>query len=191
MDREETLKHPKCPDWLKRASWEGNVAISLYGAVIWCNGVWKRGIWGGGVWENGTWHDGVWEGGEWEGGEWERGIWRDGIWKNGTWHNGVWRGGTWYRGVWRYGQWDGGVWLGGKWLGGASSVIRTKYAPRILDYGDIQIGCKIKSAEQWLEWLDSDEEYDTPRNSEEWSEIEDAIRLACFKVELLEKRKGK
>lgn len=194
MNREETLKHPKCPQWLKDADWGGNVEV-IYGELVWHHGVWHGGewlggIWCGGVWRGGIWHRGIWRGGTWRGGTWRGGTWHHGEWRGGTWCGGTWCGGEWHDGIWCYGKWRGGNWKRGEWRDGISSITRTKYIPIIHSSGDIEIGCETKSAKEWLKWLDSGKEYETPRDSKEWLELEEAIRVACFKVELLEKRKN-
>jgi len=87
MNREEAIKHQHCPQWLKDATWEGEVDLES-GRVIWHSGVWEDG-----VWHDGEWEDGVWYGGEWKGGVWHRGVWHGGVWCDGVWREGEWRGG--------------------------------------------------------------------------------------------------
>ena len=38
------------------------------------------------------------------------------------------------------------------------------------------VGCKEKTAQEWEEWLLSDEEFDTPRGTQEFKQIEACIR---------------
>ena len=40
----------------------------------------------------------------------------------------------------------------------------------------IKVGCKEKTATEWIKWLKSDEEYDTKRGTEEFKQIEACIR---------------
>jgi hypothetical protein len=43
--------------------------------------------------------------------------------------------------------------------------------------GNIIIGCKRKTIEQWTEWFAGTETYSTPRNTEEFKRIQ-----ACFEA---------
>ncbi len=198
MNRSETIKHPNCPQWLKDADWKGDVTIDDSGFVTFHKGTWKDGMWCDGTWCDGTWCDGNWEGGNWKGGNWEggnwkggnwesgtwmRGIWKSGAWKSGdwysgTWCDGTWEGGTWYNGAWKDGTWMsgvwyGGAWRGGKWLNGFVFVETSCNCQLFLNNttNEIKIGCKIKTAADWYKWFDSNEEYDTPRNSKEFKQI--------------------
>lgn len=42
----------------------------------------------------------------------------------------------------------------------------------------IKVGCEMKTFQEWLDWLDSDEEFETPRDSDEFKKIETAIRCS-------------
>jgi len=79
MNREQAIAYPHCPEWLKLADWEGDVAINEHGLVIF-----NHGIWHGGTWMNGVWFDGLWEDGTWMNGYWKSGAWLDGEWMDGV-----------------------------------------------------------------------------------------------------------
>ena len=44
--------------------------------------------------------------------------------------------------------------------------------------GLIEVGCVQKTAPEWLEWLDSEEEFETPRSHEDFKRIRAAILAA-------------
>ena len=48
-------------------------------------------------------------------------------------------------------------------------------------------GCVIKKVSEWVEWLKGEEEFETPRNSEEFKIIEMALNLAIEQHRLLNK----
>jgi len=154
MNREEAIKHQHCPQWLKDATWEGEVDLES-GQVIWHGGVWYGGEWEDGVWNRGKWHGGKWHNGEWYGGEWYGGEWEDGVW-----HNGEWYGGIWYGGLWKSGEWHGGT---------RAPMSRW----HVYDCGDngVRIGCKNKTIPEWDAWFAGDEEFETKRGTEEFKQI--------------------
>ena len=117
-----------------------------------------------------TWEDGIWKGGIWE-----YGIWKDGIWEYGTWKGGIWKGGTWKGGTWKDGTWkDGFIQIGKcKWL------VFYNYKKQI-----VKIGCKENSIANWVDWFNSDDEFETKRNTKEFSEIYNSFLLAKLAIEL-------
>ena len=115
----------------------------------------------------------------WKGGTWENGIWKDGIWKRGTWKDGAWEGGTWEDGTWEGGIWEGGIWERGLW----EFVSLCKWSIRY-SLDTIIIGCKTKSIPEWIGWLVTDEEYQTPRDSVQFEHIKDAILSIKFITDL-------
>jgi hypothetical protein len=162
------------PDWLKAASVLDEDVEIVNGSVIW-----KDGIWRGGTWKDGTWKGGIWRGGTWKDGTWLGGLWLGGIWEDGTW-----RGGTWRDGIWRGGTWRGGIWRGGTWVAGYQAPVRCKWSVRITPDYQVKVGCKVKTIEEWEAWLDSDEEFETPRSSPEFARIRNAIKVACLSAKL-------
>ena len=116
---------------------------------------------------------------------WHSGTWKSGIWCSGVWKRGVWKRGIWQRGTWQNGVWEGGVWKRGVWESGTQSAIRAMYIPLITNEGQIAVGCKTKSPEEWKKWLDSDEEYNTKRSDKEFASISMAIKIAIFSCELM------
>jgi hypothetical protein len=68
--------------------------------------------------------------------------------------------------------------LSGADLRGADLPIFCKWEYSIVE-NKIKIGCKIKTIEEWEEWLNSDEEYMTKRNENDFKRIEATIR-ACI-----------
>jgi len=161
MKYEDAIKDPRCPRWLKDANVEhADIEFTELDRVIWNNGRWE-----GGTWRNGIWKDGRWEGGRWEGGLWEGGIWVGGRWEGGTWRNGIWR-----NGIWRNGRWEGGRWEGGLWEGGFR-IPMSKWFVTVSNDKLVKIGCKVKTIPEWDEWFAGSEEFDTPRDSEEFKLI--------------------
>lgn len=142
--------------WLAKAIvTDEDVDINQNGSVIW-----KTGIWEYGVWQNGTWKNGIWKSGKW----------KDGVWKNGIWENGIWENGT---------------WIGGTWKGGNSVAIRCKWKVfiDIINY-KIRIGCYTKTPEQWDDFFASDKVLETPRNTDEFKQIQNAYQVAKLSLEL-------
>lgn len=181
-----------CPDWLKEAVTE-NADVDIIEGVVhwhsgtWHSGVWENGVWETGLWKGGTWKHGLWKSGTWEGGTWHSGTWRSGTWNYGTWNDGRWREGTWCNGIWEDGHWYSGYWNNGTWYDGfwhngtwdrgslKKAHIRHqrfKYSPALRADNSIIIGCQTKTREQWDAWFAGDEEFETPRNSEEFKLIE-------------------
>ena len=105
---------------------------------------------------------------------WKRGTWECGIWKGGTWECGIWEGGLWKRGIWEGGLWEDGLW---------EFVSLCKWSIRY-SLDTIIIGCKTKSIPEWIGWLDTDEEYQTPRDSVQFEHIKDAILSIKFITDL-------
>ncbi len=186
-----------CPHWLKEAVTENADVDIIEGVVhwhsgtwhsgVWENGVWETGLWKGGTWKHGLWKSGTWEGGTWHSGTWRYGTWNDGRWHEGTWCNGIWEdghwysgywnNGTWYDGFWHNGTWENGIWHNGIWDRGSLKKAhirhqRFKYSPALRADNSIIIGCQTKTREQWDAWFAGDEEFETPRNSEEFKLIE-------------------
>lgn|GEM_PF-6109607 len=56
--------------------------------------------------------------------------------------------------------------------------MRSKYTPIIEDTGELSIGCIAKTAEEWIRWLESDEEYETSRKDPNFLLIEAHIHAA-------------
>jgi len=159
MNREETIKHDLCPQWLNDAQWEGDVELSKSWPFV--------------TWRDGTWRDGTWRNGTWEGGTWKGGIWKGGIWKFGTWRNGTWEGGT----------WEGGIWKGGIWKGGFKSIGQCYWCV-YYSKTHIKIGCKTKTVEDWKDWFNGDEEYEHKRDSEQFKKIKQAYLMAVAAIEI-------
>ena len=81
-------------------------------------------------------------------------------------------GGGWV--TWKSGDFLGGNFLGGDFRGGLM-MPHCKWI-----YGQNtkgEIGCKTKTVEEWTEWFDGQEEYDTKRGTEEFKKIQ-----ACFEA---------
>jgi len=53
--------------------------------------------------------------------------------------------------------------------------------------GNIKIGCITKSPEEWEQWLESDEEYETKRGTDEFKQIEAVIRAHIAYLKVLDK----
>ena len=68
-----------------------------------------------------------------------------------------------------------GAYLRGAYLSGAKIPMFCKWYTAIVD-NKIQIGCKIKSIEEWEAFLNSEEVIQTPRNTPEFKQIEATIR---------------
>ena len=49
----------------------------------------------------------------------------------------------------------------------------------------IQVGCKRKTIDEWIDWLNSDEEYETKRNTEEFKRIEAHISAYITYIKVL------
>jgi hypothetical protein len=208
------------PDWLKRARVRDEDVEIVNGVVIWKDGTWEGGLWEGGTWEDGIWEYGAWEGGTWEGGTWKGGtwkggIWRGGTWKGGTWLGGLWRGGTWkggawlgglwLYGTWKAGTWEGGIWKGGTWKGGTwkggtwkggtwedgyQAPARCKWSVLITPDYQVKVGCEVKTIEEWEAWLDSGEEFETPRSSPAFVDIHRSLVGALAVARFERKRRA-
>ena len=48
--------------------------------------------------------------------------------------------------------------------------------------GRITVGCETKTAPEWLEWLDSEEEFETPRSHEDFPYIRADILAAVARM---------
>jgi len=202
MKLKEAILLPNCPEWLKAKDIQvhnEDITIMPNGRVIWVNGTWINGTWENGVWENGTWEggtweygiwkDGVWRDGTWKNGTWKYGIWKDGIWKYGVWEGGVWEYGIWKDGIWRDGIWRDGTWKNGTWERGiwVNGFIQSGGFCKwnvcySRDY--IRIGCKTKTIEEWEEFFNSNDTYETERNTEEFTNIYKSYKLARLASEL-------
>jgi len=86
------------------------------------------------------------------------------------WNNGRWEGGTWRNGIWKDGRWEGGRWEGGLWEGGFR-IPMSKWFVTVSNDKLVKIGCKVKTIPEWDEWFAGSEEFDTPRDSEEFKLI--------------------
>ena len=187
-----------CPHWLKTAITENANVDIVDGIVHWHSGVWHSGVWYNGIWENGdwyggtwlrgtwkngvwingnwycgTWETGAWADGTWHKGSWMKGTWCDGTWCDGNWHSGIWFDGTWRDGMWYGGTWEGGVWSGGRWVTGVwkgafAQHQRFRHSPILNIDKTITIGSRRKTRDEWDVWFTGTEEYDTPRDSEEF-----------------------
>jgi hypothetical protein len=188
------------PDWLKRARVRDEDVEIVNGVVVWKAGTWEGGIWEGGTWEDGIWRGGLWLGGAWEGGIWEDGTWRDGLWLGGAWWGGIWRGGTWEDGIWRGGTWEDGTWEGGiwedgtwrdgTWVTGYQAPVRCKWRILIQPDFSIKVGCMVKTANEWEAWLESGDEFETPRTDPAFKDIALSIKVACYAAKLRQKVAG-
>lgn len=169
--------------WLAKANVRGEDVVIIDGLVRWNYGTWCKGTWKGGFWENGAWKGGVWENGTWYKGTWKGGTWKDGIWEDGDWCDGIWEDGIWYNGIWEDGKWCRGKWNGGNWEGGTwedGFKLIEGYSKWAMFYSinEIEIGCKVKTTAEWDEWFDSDEVYETDRDTEEFELIyQDFLRV--------------
>ena len=171
MKLAEIRLQDNCPEWLKSKSISvQDEDVDIVNGII----VWKRGTWECGIWKGGTWECGIWEGGLWKRGIWEGGTWEDGLWEDGLWEGGIWKGGIWKRGTWEGGLWEDGLW---------EFVSLCKWSIRY-SLDTIIIGCKTKSIPEWIGWLDTDEEYQTPRDSVQFEHIKDAILSIKFITDL-------
>lgn len=178
---EEFLEVYPQHDWLREAVVEDVRLQSNESVLHWLSGTWFSGTWKCGVWHDGIWHNGIWYNGFWHNGYWYNGIWYGGIWDNGIWHDGSWHGGTWIDGAWYRGSWNYGNWYGGAQYQAISvehfdrfvphSKYRIEIIPSPVGPHRIQVGCKTKTPQEWREWLDGTNEYETPRNTEEFRRI--------------------
>jgi hypothetical protein len=178
------------PDWLKRARVRDEDVEIVNGVVVWKAGTWEGGIWEGGTWEDGIWRGGLWLGGAWEGGLWQGGLWQGGLWQGGAWEGGIWEDGTWRDGLWLGGAWWGGIWRGGTWRGGFQSPVRCKWRILIQPDFSIKVGCMVKTANEWEAWLESGDEFETPRTDPAFKDIALSIKVACYAAKLRQKVAG-
>ena len=195
MKLEEVILLKNCPNWLKIKGIEvKNEDIEIIdGIVHWNSGTWVKGIWKYGIWHDGTWYKGIWKGGQWRGGTWCDGTWEEGDWKDGTWKNGDWKDGTWVGGTWMNGIWHNGTWKFGIWYNGVKLKVKYVFSTNCkwkITYSDteINIGCTSKTIDEWVTWLDTDEVFETPRDSEQFIPIRNAILTIKFLTDL---EKGK
>ena len=102
------------------------------------------------------------------------------IWKDGTWEEG-----TWEDGIWKYGTWEGGIWYDGAWKGGWKNKIICKHeVVWNSEINKITIGYAIKTVEEWDAWFASTDEFETPRNDDQFKLIYNAFRVAKYAIEL-------
>lgn len=76
--------------------------------------------------------------------------------------------------------------LRGADLSGANLPMYCKWSNSIIN-GKIKIGCKTNTPEEWAEWLESDEEFETKRGTQEFKQIEAVIRAYIAYLEVLNK----
>jgi hypothetical protein len=144
----------KLPDWFKEAKTKNAEIMYENDIFTWKDGTWKAGIWKAGIWETGIWEDG----------RWENGIWEDGIWEDGRWKAGTWKDGTWKAGFKKIGFCKWNVYYNSK-----SNLIK--------------IGCKIKLIDAWETFFNSDEFFETKRNTKQFQNIYKSFLLAKFAIE--------
>lgn len=90
---------------------------------------------------------------------------------------------VWKCGVWQGGEWQYGVWHDGVWKSGWSSLTRCRW-PVLIGDDKIRIGCEERTIEEWDAFFASDEELETPRNTEAFDRIEKAYKIAKYALEL-------
>jgi hypothetical protein len=74
--------------------------------------------------------------------------------------------------------------LRGAYLEGADLPIFCKWS-HYIRAGKINVGCKSKTPKEWIEWLESDREYETKRGTIEFKRIEATIRAYCAYVDTM------
>jgi len=74
--------------------------------------------------------------------------------------------------------------LKGADLQGANLPIFCKWGHYIRE-GKIHIGCESKTPKEWIEWLESEKEYETKRGTLEFKRIEATIRAYCSYVDVM------
>jgi hypothetical protein len=62
------------------------------------------------------------------------------------------------------------VWRGGTWWGGDQGI-RCKWCIYITSDGQLSIGCKTRTVQQWDSWFAGTEEYETKRDSDDFRRI--------------------
>ncbi len=80
---------------------------------------------------------------------------------------------VWEGGYFRGGEFLGGYFLGGEFLGGEflGFTPSKKWTVKVFKNGEIGIGCKTKTIKAWDRWFEGDEEFSSPRNSEDFKYI--------------------
>lgn len=183
MKLSELRELENCPGWLKSEDihvFGEDLYIDNNNTVIWKNGTWESGVWENGVWSGGTWKNGSWKYGVWVKGIWEIGNFENGLWKNGVWKSGNWMHGIWEDGEWRYGTWKSGTWKYGVWKNGWMTInsrckwtIAANHAT-----SEIKIGCKIQTVDEWVEWFNGKEIFETPRGTRMFADIYNGFLIA-------------
>lgn len=101
-----------------------------------------------------------------------------------TWENGTWKGGIWEDGIWKDGTWERGIWKDGTWKDGYKQIGFCKW-PVLWSKDLVKIGCKDKTYKEWDLWFDSENTFETPRNTEEFRLIHNSY-LAARAVRVIE-----
>ena len=178
------------PQWLVDASTKNaNVEIKN-GAVVWYGGDFLDGDFRGGDFLDGNFLGGDFRGGDFLDGNFLGGNFLGGNFLGGNFWGGDFLGGDFLGGNFLGGNFLGGNFLGGYFLGGnfrgGDSAQKSKYTPLILQNGNILVGCKGKLPEEWIEWIESGEEFDTPRGTVEFAMIRAHILATIAYMEAME-----
>ena len=60
-----------------------------------------------------------------------------------------------------------------------------KWIVSVINNKEIKIGCEIKTPKEWEEWLEGTDEFETPRNTPEFKQIEAVIRAHITYLKVL------
>ncbi len=146
-------------------------------------GEFRGGYFLGGEFRGGEFRGGYFRGGEFLGGEFRGGEFRGGYFLGGEFLGGEFLGGEFLGGEFRGGYFLGGEFLGGYFLGGyflggeflggefLGFTPSKKWTVKVFKNGEIGIGCKTKTIKAWDRWFEGDEEFSSPRNSEDFKYI--------------------
>ena len=197
------------PQWLKDATISEDAVFEIrleFGVQIveWKSGCWFKGIFNsgyflggyflggefrgrqfrGGEFLGGQFLGGQFRGGEFRGGEFRGGYFLGGEFLGGYFLGGQFRGGEFRGGEFRGGEFRGGEFRGGEFLGGVMGTFCKWYVGMTYE-GNIKIGCKTMSEEQWDAWFKGKEEFSTKRGTKEFKRIYASyLSIKAYKKEM-------
>lgn len=162
------------PQWLKDATISEDAVFEIrleFGVQI---VEWKSGCWFKGIFNSGYFLGGYFLGGEFRGRQFRGGEFLGGQFLGGQFRGGEFRGG----------EFRGGEFRGGEFLGGVMGTFCKWYVGMTYE-GNIKIGCKTMSEEQWDAWFKGKEEFSTKRGTKEFKRIYASyLSIKAYKKEM-------
>ena len=116
--------------------------------------------------------------------DWKSGDWIKGFFNSGYFRGGYFRGGEFRGGYFLGGEFRGGYFLGGEFRGGVMGSF-SKWFVGLTYEGNIKIGCKTMTVQEWDKWFKGKEEFETKRNTPEFKRIYASyLSIKAYKEEM-------